>query len=338
MRRAHARRGRRPRRAGAARHRGAARPGRLGESHRREERARARGLGGQPVPHADRRQPLRRTVEEGHGGGQPAGRAVAPGHGAHGGQGGGRLLGRAHRPAGHVLLHADPARRAHRHRAVPRHRRGAGAHHLARRGRRLRLQGHRAPRGTRGGLAGAQVPQGVPLDRGSPRAPDLGRQRAPAPLRHDRLCRRQGASLLALDAHHRHRRRRLFGLAVHRRPGAGTGHRQPAGTLRFPGLPLRDAVRGHQQARLHALPRRGAHRRVFRDGADDGRHRPRRGPRSVRGAHGQPGAPRADALRQRREQALRRRRLSGEPAPRARDDRRRQVDRAAAAGRTRRAA
>ena len=79
-------------------------------------------------------------------------------------------------------------------------------------------------------------------------------------------------------------------LAVHDRPRARPGDRQPARSLRFPRLPLRDLLRRHQQARLHALSRRRAHRRVLRDGADDGCDRPRGRARAVGGAARKPRA------------------------------------------------
>ena len=58
------------------------------------------------------------------------------------------------------------------------------------------------------------------------------------------------------------RRRRLFGVALHHRARAWPGGRQPARALWLSRLPLRDALRGHQQARLRAISRRGAYRRA----------------------------------------------------------------------------
>ena len=97
-------------------------------------------------------------------------------------------------------------------------------------------------------LARAEVPQAVPLHRGPPRAPGGGRQLAPAPLRPHRLRRRARPAARARRRDH-DRRRRLFELAVHRRPRAGPGHRQPAGPVRFPRLSLQDLLRRDQQAR-----------------------------------------------------------------------------------------
>ncbi len=116
-----------------------------------------------------------------------------------------------------------------------------------------------------------------------------GANSPPAPLRADRLCRRARAAARARCRDH-DRRRRLFELAVHHRPGARAGDRQPARSLRLPRLPLQDLLRGDQQAGLRALSRRGAHRRVLRDGADDRRDRARGRPRPVGGAPREPGA------------------------------------------------
>ena len=133
-----------------------------------------------------------------------------------------------------------------------------------------------------------------------------------------------------------HRRRRLFGLAVHHRPGAGPGHRQPAGAVCVQGLSLRDQGGGHQQAGLRAVPGRGAHRRLFRHGADDGRDRPRGRTRTLGNPPGEPGAGRTDALRQRHRQAPGQRRLSGQPAAGHGHDRCGRYPRAPAARRGRR--
>ena len=94
-------------------------------------------------------------------------------------------------------------------------------------------------------------------------------------------------------------------------PGQAIGNLP--GRMRL-GLSLRDQGGGHQQAGLRAVPGRGAHRRLFRHGADDGRDRPRGRTRTLGNPPGEPGAGRTDALRQRHRQAPGQRRLSGQPA------------------------
>ena len=65
-------------------------------------------------------------------------------------------------------------------------------------------------------------------------------------------------------------------------PGQATGNLP--GPYDFRGYRVQDLLRGDQQAGLPALPRRRAHRRVLRDGADDRRDRARGRPRPLRGA------------------------------------------------------
>ena len=303
---------------------------------RRAERAHPRGVERQLVSHAQLRERVR-GEGQGRAGGDPArGRAGAPGDGADGGQGRPRPLGRPLRSARRLCLDAGAAHHSGRPRAISRHRPGARARHLARRRRRLRLQVRLAARGALRRLARAQVPAAVSLCRRPPRASGGGRQLAAAPLPAHGACRRarpaHGARCRGHD-----RRRRLFGLAVHGRAGAGTSHRQPAGAVRFPRLPLPDPLRGDQQARLPAVSGRGANRRLLRDGADDRRDRARGRARAVGGAPRQSGPGLGDAVRQRRPQALRQRRLSQGAHPRARQDRLRGLARAAAPGRARRA-
>ena len=139
--------------------------------------------------------------------------------------------------------------------------------------------------------------------------------------------------LLALDARITIDGGACSGLAVHHRPGTGPGHRQPAGAVCVQGLSLRDQGGGHQQAGLRAVPGRGAHRRLLRHGADDGRDRPRGRARTLGNPPGEPGAGRTDALRQRHRQAPGRRRLSGQPAAGHGHDRRGRYPRAPAPGR-----
>ena len=148
----------------------------------------------------------------------------------------------------------------------------------------------------------------------------VGANTAPASLPAHRARGPTRTAARARRGNH-HRWRRLFQLAIHGCPRAGAGDRQPAGPLRFPRLPLQDALRRDQQARLPALSRRGPHRRLLCDGTDDRRHRARGRPRAMGGAARQSRSGLGDAVRQCHPQALRQRRLPEGAANGARQDR-----------------
>ena len=112
---------------------------------------------------------------------------------------------------------------------------------------------------------------------------------------------------------------------------AGQIDLDPAGPLRLPALPLPRLFGRHQQAADPALPRRRPHRRVLRAGGDARRAGAQARPRVQRDALQEPGAARADAVRQHRQAPLRFRRLPRGAAPGGRDHRLRQGARAPAA-------
>ena len=132
--------------------------------------------------------------------------------------------------------------------------------------------------------------------------------------------------------------RRLLGLPVLRLPGGGADRLHPAGALRLPALPLPRLFGRHQQAADPALPRRRPHRRVLRAGGHARCARAQARPRVQRHPLQEPGAARADAVRQYRQAPLRFRRLPRGAAPGGRDRRPRQGARAAEGGRAGRAA
>ena len=126
---------------------------------------------------------------------------------------------------------------------------GPGPRHRAGRRRRLRLQVRPSARRTVRRLAGAEIPP-----RRSAMSRTAGNISSPAPIAASTTTnsppmpmRTAGCSLL--DARHHRRRRRLFGLAVHRRPRAGAD--RPAicpALMMFSGYRCKHAVRGDQQA------------------------------------------------------------------------------------------
>ena len=253
--------------------------------------ARARGLGGQRLPHAHARERLRAGGKKARRRRQARDRALAPGDGADGRQGGAGLLGRPRRPAHRLHLDPGAARRS-----ASASRRFLGIDQGQVRvispdvGGGFGYKGVVQPEELCVAWLALKIPPAVPLYRGSARAPRRRRQLPPAPLPAHRLCERARPAAGARRGGH-DRRRRLFELAVHGRPRARTGDRQPARPLRFPRLSLQDLLRRDEQAGLPALSRRRAHRRLLRDGADDRRDRARGGARAVGGAARQPRAP-----------------------------------------------
>ena len=234
----------------------------------------------------------------------------------------------AYRDRRAALSHARQRRRRCRtscrrgRRRVPRPRRWRGAGHLARCRRRLRLQGPAQPRG-----GGAR----------------LARAAASAhPVRWLEDCREHLTANANCREHHYH----ITGYAD--RDGQAAGDRlrrrtsMPApirsiptssaleaaqianllpGPYDFSTYRCRSAAVATNKCPILPVSRGRAHRRLPRDRGDHGCDRARSRHRAVRGAAAQPGAPGADAVRQRREEAFRQRRLSGMPAPRGRGDR-----------------
>ena len=158
------------------------------------------------------------------------------------------------------------------------------------------------------------------LGRGPARAPHRGRQHPPAPLPAVRLRRRARAPARGRRGDHGGRGR-VLGVAVHRLSRSRPGRRQPAGAVRLRRLSLQDVLRRDQQARLHAVSRRGAPRGVLRDGAHHRRDRACGGARAGGRAGREPRAGERDALHQRHRKVLRQRRLPGQRCRSAAHDR-----------------
>ncbi len=299
----HARRSRGHRRSGRARPRGTARGGRHDRRADQPARLRARRMGRQRVPRIPgRRRPF--LGEEGRGGhGTPHHTHRAPAHVADGRPRRGVRVEPAARPARDAQRDADAAHQSRGPLGVPRHRPGLDPRDLARRGRRLRLQGHPAARRD---LPRMAVPEARPagaLDRGPPRAA-LGERELPrAPLRHHRLCRREGQA-----PRHRLRSdrgfRRLLVLSLLRVPRRRAGGFHPARPVQDGPLPLPHLVGGHEQGADPSLPGRRAHRRVLRARADDGRGGARAGDGAARAAPREPRAAGGDAVREHHEASI----------------------------------
>ncbi len=111
-------------------------------------------------------------------------------------------------------------------------------------------------------------------------------------------------------------------------PGQATGNLP--GPYDFRGYRCRTHCVATNKPGFSAVSGRGANRRLLRDGVDDRRDRARGRARGVGGAPRQSGPGLGDAVRQRRPQALRQRRLSQGAHPRTRQDRLRGLARAPA--------
>ena len=113
--------------------------------------------------------------------------------------------------------------------------------------------------------------------------------------------------LRGIDCEGDRRFRRLFVVPVLRLPGSCAGGEHPAGTIRFPGIPMSHLVGRYQQMPDPAVSRRGAHRRVLRARAAARCRRAHSGHRAARVAGKKSRAARADAFRQHHQQAFRQR-------------------------------
>ena len=106
------------------------------------------------------------------------------------------------------------------------------------------------------------------------------------------------------------RRRRLCDVAERTVPGNRDGRAQPSGAVQHPQLPCEDLHRRHQQVSDRSLSRRRTAGRLLCDRAHDRRGGACGRTRPARGAHGEHGHLRADALHHDRQSQVRQRRLS----------------------------
>ena len=230
-------------------------------------------------------------------------------------------LGRPARPAGDALVDPAAAHRALRARRMSRPRRGPHPRDRARCRRRLRLQGRPAGRGGRARLGDAQARRAAALDRGPAREPHRRRELPRAPLHRSPPTRTRDGRLLALDCE-----ATVDAGAYSAYPFSACLEAGQVGSI-LPGL----YDFPHYRCRTYSvatnkppiLPYRG----VARTGVcfalevtlDALAREIGIEPAELR--RQQPGAPRADAVRQHRQAALRFRRLPRGAAPRRRGDR-----------------
>ena len=180
------------------------------------------------------------------------------------------------------------------HRGQARALAGQGRGHRAGRRRRLRRE-DRAPLARRAADpdGGDRAADRGEVDRGPPRALHLlGARAAAAPGDPGRLQRRGPDH--GSRRPHLARQRRVHALRDHRADRDG----DPAGrAVRDPGVPGDRGVGLHEHRHRDAVPRRRAAAGLLRDGADDGPHRRRAGPRPVRRPRAEPDPARPVPLR-----------------------------------------